>query len=900
MLVIYIIETFWFSSLQVQGKYKRFWGSDQWSVKIDFSYELAKTIRFEYLLVEFKNDKNGLFNSFEVTDLCSCVNLMMKFAEGFGITVFDQRLVNFMEEYFNEHGVKVEAKAIRRCLKKKELDEKIDVKVKKLTIVDKTFTDILEYNPKDLIVDFTDFYKDESWIIGEKEQLFFPIVSNYSYQLAKKKKEENNQITIENNYNGQLDIFMSLVNDKEDKLSNITISQVILPEFKPISVNASLIAPDGTVLGVFQPLEIQQGEQGLKIVWKVNELKINHKVEIEFVLLQRIPFKLKLQTNEGLKNYIRYFDISSSEKNQFSIDLPALMESQFTKTSIESITALFPIEFETQSILYLYPHYILKMIDLGFFQRITFSEPFIETLFYDQIKLEGNILPVLTLYESFIPQTGSKLIKKIFRNHSYTNPIVMYNLETSSSHSFEITEEYPNSVNVNLFTLGNQYLHEKTVSTSEQNKNLTFYLDATNDTILFSLSASNIAFDLEKTLIDVKDTILNDDYEIFQAINVESIVDQTNKNYLDFKNFKIKSDTESNKLRLRSFSLKINEQEKELASNGFNQSELDKAFETLKQTESLAALKDKIKAGYTSSFADNTSEEGTLTGESSTSSSGVLDSTETDRKGTIIINADESSAEDKAEIDELDSFINDFGGETDQSTEIPLENAEEQMQELEKISQESSNYDETAQQEPEAAESPVVESQATTPQIAEPETSEQEKNITQGTQPIQPVIEEQIEEPPKEEKTEAIPKQIPKKKGKKSRKKQVEEVVVKEAPSLEINVIFEKFVTKQQIQHEILDSDDKVIFMDKDGKVLNKSEEKVRPDKTFFKIPRDDRFLILILNPNENLAAHIYGRWKPKDPITYKVLLSQTKGLWHVRIQLLESGNTYDLDFKLE
>ena len=571
--------------MQVQGKYKRFWGSDQWSVKIDFSYELAKTIQFESLLVEFKNDKNGLFNSFEVTDLCSCINLMMKFADGFGIAVFNQRLVSFMEEYFNEHGVEVEAKTIRKCLKK-DVDEKIDVKVKKLTIVDKTFTDILEYNPEDLIVDFEDYYKDKNWVIGEKNQLYYPLVSNYSYNLANKKIEDTNQITIENKYNGNLDVFLTLINDKKDILSNITINQVILPEFKPLSVNASLIAPDRTVLGVFQPLEIHQGENGLNIVWKIDELKINHRIEIEFVLLQRVPFKLKLQTNEGRKNYVRYFDISSSEKNQFSIELPALMTGQnFIKTSIEDITALFPIELETQTILYLYPHYILKIIDLGFFQRITFSELFIEALFYHQIKLEGNKHPDLTLYESFIPQIGAKLIKKIFRNHSYTNPIVMYNLETSSSHTFEITEEYPSLVNVNLFTLGNQNLHEVPGTSLNGSKTLRFFLNATNDTILFSLLANNLSFDLEKALISVKDTSLTDNYEIFQSINVESIVDQTNKSYLDFKNFKIKSDTESNKIRLRSYSLKINEKERELESN-INPSELDKAFETLKQTES--------------------------------------------------------------------------------------------------------------------------------------------------------------------------------------------------------------------------------------------------------------------------------------------------------------------------
>ena len=45
--------------MQVLGNYKRFWGSDQWSIKIDFLYEQAKNenILFTNLLVDFKNEK---------------------------------------------------------------------------------------------------------------------------------------------------------------------------------------------------------------------------------------------------------------------------------------------------------------------------------------------------------------------------------------------------------------------------------------------------------------------------------------------------------------------------------------------------------------------------------------------------------------------------------------------------------------------------------------------------------------------------------------------------------------------------------------------------------------------------------------------------------------------------
>lgn len=870
--------------MQVQGKYKRFWGSDQWSIKIDFSYEDTKTIKFELFLVEFKNDKNGLFNSFEVTDLCSCVSLMMKFAEGFGIAIFDRRLVNWMEEYFDEHGVKISGKSILNCLNK-DLVDKIDVKVKKLTIINKSFTDILEYNPEDLATNFADYYQDENWKIGEKQQLSYPMVSNHSFLLDEKKISSPDKISITNNYNGKLDIFLSLINDKEDNLTNITIEEVILPDFKPLSVNASLIAPDKTVLGIFQPLEINQDENGLKIVWKINELKINHRIEIEYILVQRVPFILKLKTDQDQLIYLRYVDVNSDETNKFLLEIPAIISNNnFDQSKVESINAYLPIELETQTILYLFPHYILKIIDLGFFQRITFSDLFIETLFTQNIQLEGAILPVLTLYESFVPQIGSKLIKKIFRNHSYTNPIIMYNLETSASNTLEIIEEYPTSVGINLFSFGNQSLHEEQVVSSDEKKYLIFYLNATNDTILFSLSAGELVFDLERALNSVKDTSSNEIYEIFQNINVESIVDQTNKNYLDFKNFKIISNTISNKIRLRSYSLKIFEKELELESH-VNQLELDKAFETLKQTNSLAALKEKIRSGYTSSFTTEGQSSENESIESTTSTSADNEINQSDEKETVIIATDELSEENKAEIQELDAFINDFGKNSKETAdEVPINQATLDK-DAKYLSSLSENLGEMNALEEDDAE---IETQSPEKMIVNNENvSSTETKVKNNT--IQEHQAKKVEE-----------QKVSKKGAKKLKKKIENQIIRKEAEILEFNILFDEYALNEQISSEILDSDSKVLFVDKNEGKIDNFTSKERPEKIYVKIPKNDRFLILLVNPRGYLSVHIYSRWKLRDIHKFKILLSKTKGLWHIRIQLLESGQTTDFDFQMD
>ncbi len=906
----------WYQLLQILGKYKRFWGSDQWSIKMDFLFEKKKkSIKFSNLLVEFKNDKTGLFNSFEVNDLCSCVSLMMKFAEGFGIAIFDRRLVNWMADYFDEHGVEISSNSILNCLKK-ELDEKIDVKVKKLTIIDKTFTEILEYNPDDLLIDFNQYFDQEDWVQGYKELLTNPISSTISYELNGSKKTDQNITIIKNNYNGLIDVDIKLDSKKEEVLNNIIIVDLISPEFKPQKVIASLIAPDKTVMGVFQPLELFNDENGLSVTWKIDELKINHTIRIEYILKQRIPFNLTLSTDEGDQKFLRYFDIESKENNKYEVNIPAFIEnSKFTLSRISSLTALIPIELETQTTIYLYPHYILKIIDLGTFQKVTFSEPFIESLTYDAVKLEGSILPVLTFYESFIPQIGAKLIKKIFRNNSYTNPIIMYNLETSSYETIELVEEFPESVIINLFTLGDQDIHEQ-LKESNNKKELILKLNATNDTVLFSLNQTE-SFDLEKSLISVRNTNNYENFDLFQSLNIESIVDQTNKNYLDFKKFKIHSETKNDKIRLRAFTLKILEKEKELDSQ-VSSSELDKAFETLKQTESLELLKEKIKSGYQTAF---TSPE---TSESNITSPNVSEPVSSQAVAS-------SPKPNESEINELDAFIRDFGGNEESNDDNLTENEFESVLD-EQTSKANEEYLTTlANSLDENSENFVStpESDTLTETTSE---SDSISNLTRASEYRQSAIKNELQSEmdnssvsiqeitakDQEIETRAQYKSEIEKKGPDEAKPQTDGSVDDMFPSIpsvydnksefakqddkyiEFIVLFDTYPDNNLIAPEIVNSDSKVIYFDQDQKEIDPTTYTKQPNKIYSKLPKDDRFLILVLNPDEFLSAHIYGRWKNRKMLNYKVLLSEKIGLWQIRIQFLETGLTFDYKFRME
>ena len=95
------------------------------------------------------------------------------------------------------------------------------------------------------------------------------------------------------------------------------------------------------------------------------------------------------------------------------------------------------------------------------------------------------------------------------------------------------------------------------------------------------------------------------------------------------------------------------------------------------------------------------------------------------------------------------------------------------------------------------------------------------------------------------------------------------------------------------------DSESKVISINSKDEMLDFNNLEEKPEKIFFKIPKSERYLILVLNDKEELTSHIYGRYKLDKNPKYKVLLSNPKGSWHIKLQLLESGETFDLSFKV-
>jgi hypothetical protein len=884
--------------LQVIGRYKKFWGSNEWSIKIDFLYEQQpETPIFTNLIVEFKNEKSNLFNSFEVHDLCSCTKLMMKFAEGFGIAIFDRRLVAWMEDYFTEYGLKITSNIILNCLKK-DLEEKIDVKIKKLTILDKKFTDILEYNPDDLLIDFEKFYGNEKWEPVDKTTLIEPIESKVNYKIeAKEFNDDYSTKDLVNNYNGLLEISNILFNDKVKIITDIVIEEKISPEFKPYTVLASLIAPDKTILGVFQPFSEKKADDGLIIIWKINELKINHQIKILYVLKQRIPFIARINENGEIKAYTRYVDVKSFEKTNFLVQIPALTETNiFSRKHVQSIEALFPIEFENQTILYLLPHYIVKIIDNGHFQKLIFSELFIDALFFDNVQLEGLISPVLTFYESLIPRIGAKLVKRIFRYHTYSNPIVIYNFDSSSDETIEIIEEYPSSTIINLISLGNQQLIEKPDEFNPDLKKLVFLMNATDNTIKLTLHGINL-FYLEKSLNSVKLLGKEENFDVFQNINVESIIDSSNRNFRDFKKLHVVPNLKYDKLRLRSYSLKINEKIVQLEDQMEN-SELDSAFETLKQSDALELLKQKIKTNYESTFTENSPMNeiqeqpivGNLINENKDELQEIDDFIENidsvKKEENIIQDNFEMKVSKENELSELDNFINSYSDNSDKKKEnFPVIDSPENKT----ISKFSEVVPETINEPTFVEKSSELSEEL--PEVVNHTTSIEKKPESKGDSS------EFISVP-----TTSV-KKSKTKSGKISKDKLSNKIKISDkiGKKLEISftVVFEDYPETQEVHDSVLVDNEKVIVLDENQNKVNINEILVLPSNIYLKIPKDDRFLILLLNPRQDLASHIYGRWRSRSSLEYKLLLSKTEGTWLIKFQLLETAQLFDIQFKI-
>ena len=897
--------------MQVIGEFQRFWGSNEWDIKVDFEYEQAKTITFTKITVEFKNSKTGLTNSFEVLDLQSCVTLMKKFAEGFGMSVFDRRIANWLAEYFNSKSLAVDANEILKYFKS-DSEEKIDVKVKKLTFVNKVFTDILEYNEEDLQIDFKPFYEDENWTIGDKSDYNYPIISILKNGTNRKKVIELTSKDIINKYNGIVEVSNVLFNSNSDSINNINIEDLIENEFRPVNIKASLIAPDKTLLGVFQPLEISKNELGLKVIWKIDELKLNHQIKIDYELRQRMPFILNLQTEEGsIDSYINYFETNSDELNRFSVKIPSLAEENiFSRNHVVSISAIFPIEFTTQELLYLYPHYVVKIADQGNCQKILFSELFVDAIFFDQIRIGGSDLPVITVYESLIPKLGSKLTKKIIRHHSFSEPIINYELESSSNEIIEINEEYPQSTQINLFSLGSESFKEKNIEQNAKTKIIQFFLNATSNTVNFTLIGP-IAKDIEKALQSVKILNKDIDIELSQNINIETIVDKTNKYFTEFMQSKFKKQFTGNKVRLRSFNLKILEKLPVLEATA-SSNELDLAFEALKNNQNLEALKAKIASSYALQF-------------STTATSEPVSKTEPEIKFTeenSII--EEVSSVDKnhdltknSPSEEIQTIQSNQVVEKDQSAkeinqdEISKENMEMEISDedvAESLIEMEKSYNATSQ-DVEASEMTPEEmselnefihdyDEKSNENVSQTQKASSEVEDTDFLNSIPPEKTTSSFESNKQIESEIIETQIIKKEKKTRKQKEItsKSKIEQKRTIVQSSIVF--FVLNENPDEIKQDSGTNVAILGKNQKTLDPNNITEQPEGIFFKIPKKERYLILVVNSREDLSSYIYGRWKKETNPKYKVLLSTVKGMWHIRLQLLESGKKFDLVFE--
>ena len=258
------------------GQKKLFRGSLDWQISISFKSDLS------LFIVEFYNKQTKLLNSFEVNDLCSCVQLMNRFALGYQISIFDRRLSNWMSEYFNEAKQNIDEQMILRCLKDNE-QKKLNVKVKKLTDIQQRFIELIQFDLRDLELDFNDIYQnipiinmryEDSYLLEKNEipEEFKPnlnVVTKTFFKIENKEQTSEIISTLEMvNDPGNLILKKEVKNNFNITLNDLVIEDIITYDKKLIKLQALLVDQYQSIISRFQPLELIIGDNALKILWR--------------------------------------------------------------------------------------------------------------------------------------------------------------------------------------------------------------------------------------------------------------------------------------------------------------------------------------------------------------------------------------------------------------------------------------------------------------------------------------------------------------------------------------------------------------------------------------------------------------------------------------------------------
>lgn len=298
------------------GNYLAFWGSLKWQIKIDVynNNEESEDKKFD---ISFFNTETDLENTFEVASICEFSKLMINVADGFGISIFDRRLANWVEDYFQNSALKDEFthQYILDCLQEKEKEgEKIHVKVKKMTIADKAFTDSIEFDNSDLAINFEELYESnniaKTMVDEDLPELFTiekeNIKTTINYEANDNTEEALEEFNVE--YSEEEESYLltkETENSIDANMKNVSITDNISWALKPIEIEAKLLDSDNTVISQFQPSKVEfiSNLGSMKIDWMIEELEPNQKVifSYKFVKNPLLDDVIKIMEERDLK-----------------------------------------------------------------------------------------------------------------------------------------------------------------------------------------------------------------------------------------------------------------------------------------------------------------------------------------------------------------------------------------------------------------------------------------------------------------------------------------------------------------------------------------------------------------------------------------------------------------------
>lgn len=347
----------------VNGSYKRFYGSLNWELRFIFP-ESLRTVR-----VDFVDKNSGLERSFEVSSLEDLIRLLRDYAKEIGISVFDRRLVSWVEDYFADYGVSIDTGSLLPVIKdfsqtfdfrrheirkhkhgppQPEPNAGEETHQKDSTVEDQPTpspetiqtvephtTELaqlslepvvvkreLEGSLADLIAELLDEITPPDIPLAEQKT---------SYQMRGRLQSQSNQNQFkpsEESGKSKLDYELSF----DSPVQDLSLEDIIPNTFSPNSVTA-LVEVSGKPVRNLSPIKLSQEGKTTVVRWQVDQVRPHEKVVMSYQLGRRSTRVSFYQQDNLVEEKTSYHTISATEDAQFTINALSLNMS-FTPANL--------------------------------------------------------------------------------------------------------------------------------------------------------------------------------------------------------------------------------------------------------------------------------------------------------------------------------------------------------------------------------------------------------------------------------------------------------------------------------------------------------------------------------------------------------------------------------------